>query len=52
LDYIHYNPVKHGLVSTPGEWPHSSFARFVVLGWYSSGWGDVAPPDVEDMEHE
>jgi putative transposase len=36
LNYIHYNPVKHGLVSTPGEWPHSSFARFVALGWNPS----------------
>jgi len=52
LDYIHYNPVKHGLVSSPGEWPHSSFARFVALGWYASNWGYVPPPDEEDMEHE
>ena len=47
LDYIHYNPVKHGLVSSPGEWPHSSFARFVAFGYYASNWGDVAPLDVE-----
>jgi putative transposase len=52
LDYIHYNPVKHGLVCSPGAWPHSSFARFVALGWYASDWGNVAPSDVEDMEHE
>jgi putative transposase len=25
LDYIHFNPVKHGLVEHPAEWPHSSF---------------------------
>lgn len=29
VDYIHYNPVKHGLVRRPGDWPHSSFHRFV-----------------------
>jgi putative transposase len=52
LDYIHYNPVKHGLVSSPCEWPHSSFARFVALGWYARNWGDIPPPDVDDMEHE
>jgi putative transposase len=52
LDYIHYNPVKHGLASTPGEWPHSSYSRFEALGWYASGWGEIAPPDVEDLEHE
>ena len=32
LDYIHYNPVKHGLAYSPGEWPYSSFAHFVALG--------------------
>ncbi len=52
LDYIHYNPVKHGLAASPGDWPHSSFKRFVAQGHYPSNWGDVAPPDVEDMEHE
>jgi putative transposase len=52
LDYTHYNPVKHGLVCSPGEWPQSSFARFVALGWYASNWGDIEPPDVEDMKHE
>lgn len=52
LDYIHYNPVKHGLVATPGEWPHSSFARFVAFGWYASDWGGAEPPDVMDLGHE
>ena len=52
LDYIHYNPVKHGWVSSPSEWPYSSFARFVELGWYESNWGDVMPPNMEDMERE
>ena len=39
-DYIHYNPVKHGLVA----WPHSSFARFVERGIYPADWG-AAPPE-------
>lgn len=39
VDYIHYNPVKHGLVSCPKDWPWSSFARAVRLGWYSEDWG-------------
>lgn len=25
VNYIHYNPVKHGLVSRPGEYPYSSY---------------------------
>jgi len=33
-DYIHYNPVKHGLVSLPVEWRHSSFKKFVEEGLY------------------
>lgn len=38
-DYIHYNPVKHGLVGRPWDWPHSSFRRFVELGHYDPDWG-------------
>ena len=38
LDYIHMNPVKHGLVSRPVEWPWSSFHRYVQLGWYEPDW--------------
>ncbi|WP_071517515.1 transposase [Geitlerinema sp. PCC 9228] len=39
LDYIHYNPVKHGYVSYPHQWKHSSFHRWVKLGYYSRDWG-------------
>lgn len=38
LDYIHYNPVKHGWVEKVSEWPHSSFHRFVRLGYYPENW--------------
>jgi len=34
LDYIHFNPVKHGWVARVADWPHSSFHRFVRLGLY------------------
>lgn len=34
LDYIHYNPVKHGYVARVRDWPHSSFHRWVRLGAY------------------
>jgi len=33
-NYIHFNRVKHGHVSTVSQWPHSSFQRFVRLGMY------------------
>jgi putative transposase len=39
IDYIHYNPVKHGYVARAAEWPYSSFHRFVLLGIYPSEWG-------------
>jgi hypothetical protein len=37
--YIHYNPVKHGYVSKPEEYPHTSFHEYVQRGWYEIGWG-------------
>jgi putative transposase len=39
VDYIHYNPVKHRLVSTPSEWPHSSLYRYVRTGILAQDWG-------------
>ena len=39
LDYIHWNPVKHGYVSNVIDWPHSSFHKYVKLGWYDNNWG-------------
>jgi putative transposase len=36
IDYIHFNPVKHGYVSQPEDWPFSSFQRAVARGWYDS----------------
>ena len=37
-DYIHWNPVKHGLVSRVYDWPYSSLHRFVRLGIYPPDW--------------
>jgi putative transposase len=39
IDYIHFNPVKNGLVKDPTEWPWSSFRRYVKLGFYPVTWG-------------
>ncbi|KRD77167.1 transposase [Lysobacter sp. Root983] len=38
-DYVHYNPVKHGLVAAARDWPYSSFHRCVRNGIYADGWG-------------
>jgi putative transposase len=53
LDYIHYNPVKHGLVTRPGDWPFSSFENWRERGYYASGWGETdEPPGIAGMEPE
>ena len=42
MDYIHFNPVKHGHVSRVADWPHSSFHRLAQAGVYPPDWaGDV-----------
>jgi putative transposase len=39
VDYIHYNPVKHGYVTRAADWPYSSFHRFVRKGILPMDWG-------------
>lgn len=43
IDYIHYNPVKHGYVSSVSDWPYSSFHKYVRKGLLKADWaGDVS----------
>jgi putative transposase len=39
IDYIHFNPVKHGYVSKVADWPHSTFHRYVARGVLPLDWG-------------
>jgi putative transposase len=39
VDYIHFNPIKHGLVTRVSDWPHSSFHRYVRSGVFPQDWG-------------
>ena len=39
IDYIHFNPVKHGLVTRVSDWPHSSFHQYVARGELPDDWG-------------
>ena len=39
LDYLHYNPLKHGYVKRVADWPYSSFHRWVEHGVYPQEWG-------------
>jgi putative transposase len=50
VDYIHWNPVKHGLVRRAADWPHSSFRRFVAAGVYPADWGHSGIFAIEDGE--
>jgi putative transposase len=52
FDYIHFNPVKHGYVQHPEDWPHSSYRHWLRLGYYEPGWGSIEPEDLEGMAHE
>ena len=46
IAYVHYNPVKHGLVERPIDWPYSSFHRYVREGLLPSDWAAGATIDV------
>jgi len=39
MNYIHYNPVKHGLAASPKDWQYSSFHHCVTKGFYNISWG-------------
>jgi putative transposase len=38
MDYLHFNPVKHGHVARVADWPYSSFHRLVKADWYAPDW--------------
>lgn len=50
IDYIHYNPVKHGYVEAVRDWEYSSFHKFVKDGFYDENWCDF--DNVKDMDYE
>ena len=39
VDYIHFNPVKHGWVLRARDWPYSSLHRYVRMGALPTDWG-------------
>ena len=47
VEYIHFNPVKHGLAISPAAWPHSTFHRFVKQEIYLGDWGAEKEIDFE-----
>ncbi len=55
MNYIHFNPVKHGRATCPHNWPWSSFSRWVKQGAYDADWccqcngRPVEPPSLHDL---
>ena len=45
IDYIHYNPVKHGLVKSPFDYLYSSLHLFAKEGYYQMDWGVKEIPE-------
>ncbi|GAH22668.1 unnamed protein product, partial [marine sediment metagenome] len=39
VDYMHYNPAKHGYVEFVKDWPYSTFHKFVRWGLLPVDWG-------------
>jgi len=49
MDYLHYNPVKHGLVERVIDWPYSTFHRYVQNGVYAEDWCGVVELDAGEI---
>ncbi len=50
IDYIHYNPIKHGYVKMAKDWEYSTFKNFVKDGYYDENWCDFSR--CEDLDYE
>jgi len=51
MDYVHINPIKHGLAARVADWPYSTFHRYVDSGLYPKDWaGEV--PDLQAGERK
>lgn len=53
INYIHYNPVKHGYVHNVKNWEFSSFHKYVKLGLYEENWGSLKDiENIKDLDFE
>ncbi len=50
--YIHFNPVKHGYVTRPTDYPYSSFHEYYQRGWYTADWGATQPDEIAHLSFE
>lgn len=49
LDAIHYDPVRHGFVERPEEWPDTSYEDWVERSLYKLGWGWHKPETIKEL---
>jgi putative transposase len=50
IDYVRFNPVKHGWAHRVADWFHSSFDRYVHLKVLPKDWGDGGLSDMDVRE--
>jgi putative transposase len=50
VDYLHWNPVKHGCSRRVVDWPHSSFHLYLRRGVYTPDWGSAPPEEIDAGE--
>ena len=52
FNYVHWNPVKHGIVESVADWPFSTFHRWVRKGVYDRTWGSrhEGAPDFSGLD--
>jgi len=52
VNYIHYNPIKHGYVHELKDWPYSSFHHYVQIGHLPANWGYTEEPIIEGYTYD
>ena len=53
VDYIHYNPIKHGYVKCAKDWEYSSFKEYVKNGFYDENWCNFEDKNkIKDLNYE
>jgi hypothetical protein len=50
MDYVHWNPVKHGSAQRADNWPYSTFRRCVAAGIYPADWDGTGGVPVDGGE--
>ena len=50
MEYIQYNPVRHGYSQRASDWPYSTIHRYVQSGWYPMVWAGGGNQEWGDFE--